>query len=149
MLSGQLNQKKGDSAKAGEAYEKLLELNPTFAAAANNLALLYAERTETLEKALELAETARNAAPEEPLIADTLGWVLYKRGTYQRALSLLKESVSKLPDNAELQYHLGMIYYKLDEKEAAWLTLNRALELSGNFPGIEEAREVLEELKKY
>ena len=148
MLAGQLYQIKGDNAGAEKAYQKLLELNPASAFAANNLAYIYSEREETREKALELAETARKVAPEEPLIADTLAWILYKRGTYERALSLSKESVTKIPNNAEVQYHLGMVYYKLDDKEAAWLALNRALEISSDFPGVDEARTVLEELKQ-
>ncbi len=148
MLAGRLHQIKGDNAKAIQAYEKLLILNPSLASAANNLAYIYAEREDTLEKALQFAEIARKAAPQNPEIADTLAWILYKRGTHQRALSLLKESVSALPENAEVQYHLGMVYYKLDDKEAAWLSLNRAFELADEFPGADEARTALEELEK-
>ena len=149
MLLGTLQHQKGDIAAAEETYEKLLTSNPSFAPAASNLAYIYAERGENLDRAHELAELAREAAPEDPHIADTLGWVLFKRSTYQRAVSLLKESVSGLPNDPEVHYHLGMVYYKLDDKEAAWLALNRALELSSDFPGAEEAREVLAELQKY
>jgi hypothetical protein len=42
-----------------------------------------------------------------------------------------------------------MTHYKMDNMEAAWLALNRALELSGDFAGAVQAREVIEELKKY
>ena len=50
--------------------------------------------------------------PKGPRISDTLGWILYKRGIYERTVSLLRESAEKLEDSAEVQYHLGMAYRK-------------------------------------
>jgi len=100
-----------------------------------------------LEQALALAETARQAAPDNPYIADTLGWVLYHRATYERALGLLAESAQKLPENPTVQFHLGMVNLKLDRKEAAFQALNRALELDSSFREAEEARRALSELQ--
>ena len=74
------------------------DTEPRFAPAANNLAWLYSEHGGDKEKALELAQRAKEAAPDDPHISDTLGWILYKRGVYQRAVGLLKESAAKLPD---------------------------------------------------
>jgi len=78
---------------------------------------------------------------------DTLGWILYKRGDYQGALVLLQESADKLPDNAEVHYHLGMVQYKLKDNDGARKALARALEKGTNFPGIEEARRTIDELR--
>jgi uncharacterized protein HemY len=83
-------------------------MNPRLVVAANNLAWIYSEHGGDPEKALQLAQTAKQEAPEDPRVSDTLGWILYKRGVYQRALALLKDSASKLPDNPQVQYHLGM-----------------------------------------
>ena len=90
----------------------------------------------------------KEMAPDEPIISDTLGWVLYKRGVYQPALALLRDSATRLPDNPEAQYHLGMTYYRLQEREAAKEALARALTLSSQFPGAGEARRTLAELEK-
>jgi tetratricopeptide (TPR) repeat protein len=149
MILGMLQEANGDTQSAQATYGKILEIQSDFAPAANNLAYIIVSQDGDLDKALQLAETARAADPENPLIADTLGWVLHRRGTYDRALSILKESASKVPDNPEIQFHLGMTYFRLNQHEAAWLALKRALELSTDFPGAEEAREVIEELKKY
>ena len=46
--------------------------------------------------------------PDDPHISDTLGWILYKRGVYQQATALLRESAAKRPESPEIQYHLGM-----------------------------------------
>src|SRR5205823_3291861 len=84
--SGLLHQQRGDTAKAQDVYTKALAINPRFAPAANNLAWIYAHEGGDKEKALQLAQTAKEAAPDDPHISDTLGWILYKRGVYQRAL---------------------------------------------------------------
>jgi tetratricopeptide (TPR) repeat protein len=148
VILGMLHEQKGDFQSAAKAYEKILEIQPNFAIAANNLAYISAEQDGDLDRALQLAEAAVAADPNNPLIADTLGWVLFRRGTHERALSILKECATKAPNNPEIQYHLGMTYYKLNNYEAAWLALNRALELRADFPGADEARSVLAALDK-
>ena len=90
---------------------------------------------------------AKEVLPDSARISDTLGWILYKRGVYQRALSLLQESASKLPDSPEVQYHLGMTHFKLGNREAAKQALAKALKSNSQFPGVEEARRTLAELK--
>ena len=95
MLSGILHQQSGDIPEAREAYEAVVALNPGFAPAANNLAYIYCEYLGDTDKALRLAKTARDVAPDNPNIADTLGWALYKRSNYEWALTYLQESARK------------------------------------------------------
>lgn len=147
MQLGVVYESKGDIAKAQEAYEKVLKLNPRFAAAANNLAGLYSEHGGDKDKALELAQRAKEAAPDDPHVSDTLGWILYKRGVYQRAVDLLKESAKKLPDAPVVQYHLGLASLKVGDREGARRALTAALSSPTNFAGKEEARKALAELK--
>ena len=104
---------KGDESEAREGYERLLKANPRFAPAANNLAYMLAEKDEDLPRAFLLAQAARDEAPEDPQIADTLGWVLYKQGAYPRAEALFREAAEKLPDNPEVFYHLGLAQKKM------------------------------------
>ncbi len=146
MLQGVVYERKGEVAPAIKAYEKALALNPRFAAAANNLAYLYSDYGGDRNRALALAELAKETAPEDPHISDTLGWILYKRGVYQRALALLKESASKLPENMEVQYHLGMTYAKLGDKSGARQALGRAVASPASFAGKDEAQRVFREL---
>ena len=147
VLSGILRERRGDTEKAERAYQQALALDPRFAPAANNLAVLYSERDKDKEKALQFAQTAKEVAPDDPVISDTLGWIMYKRGVYHRALSLLTASAEKLPANAEVQYHLGMTHLKLGNKAAAKAALTQALKLSPTFPGINEARAALAQLE--
>jgi Flp pilus assembly protein TadD len=146
MLIGMVHEAQGSIPQAQAAYEQVLALNPRFGLAANNLAYLYSEHSGNMEKALQLAQTAKEMLPQEPAVSDTLGWILYKRNVYGRALSLLSESASKQPGNAETQYHLGMTHYKLGHRDAARTALSHALKLNQSFPGAKEAKQALAEL---
>jgi len=128
-----------------QAYEKLLAIEPKALAAINNLACLYSEHLNKLDQAYELAEKGRKLYPQEPHAADTLGWVLYKRGDYPRALALLRESQEKLPADGEINYHLGMAHYMLGEEESARLSLRFALS-KNDFEATNEARRCLKTL---
>ena len=66
MLLGMVHTHAGDTAKAEHAYQQALAVNPRFVPAANNLAYLYLRRGGDKEKALELAQTAKEAAPDDP-----------------------------------------------------------------------------------
>jgi tetratricopeptide (TPR) repeat protein len=125
---------------AAGVYERLLVINPKFVPALNNLAYLYSEHLARPDAAYELAKRARLILPEEPRIADTLGWILFKKGQYRDALQLLQESARKLPDEPELQYHLGTTLYMLGEEGPAGIALRKAAEAAKDFPGKDEAR---------
>jgi len=147
MVAGVVYELKGEIPKAREAYEKVLAINSRIAAAANNLAWIYSEHGGDKEKALQLAQTAKQLAPDDPRISDTLGWILYKRGVYQTALAHLKDSARKLENNPQVQYHLGMAYQQVGEKEGARKALQVAVSSPTMFPGKEEARKALADLK--
>ena len=147
MQLGVVYESKGDVPNAEQAYEKVLALNPRFAPAANNLAMLYSEYGGDKEKALELAQRAKEAAPDDPHISDTLGWILYQRGVYQRAADLLKESAAKLPDAPVVQYHLGMASLKVGDTHGARKALPAAVNSPASFAGKDEARKALAEIK--
>ena len=129
-----------DFEKARAAYEKVLANNPDFVSALNNLAYLYATHFNQPDKALELATKARQLKPEDASVADTLGWISYKKGDYPRALGLLQQSAAKLTDNAEVQYHLGMANYMMGQVDAAKKALERAATAPGDFPDKEDSK---------
>lgn len=144
MLLGTIYEQAEKFDQARETYEKLLAVNSLFVPALNNLAYLYAEHFDNLQKAHDLARKARTLDPvdERGFLADTLGWILYKRKEYQEALTLLQESASKsgLP---EIHYHLGMAHYIMGQAEPAKLGFQRAVASPDPFPGKEEAQRLL------
>jgi len=91
---------------------------------------------------------AKQVAPDDPFVSSTLGWILYKRGVYQRALALLREGAVRLPDNPELQYHLGMAAARTGDKDLARKALAVAAGSPATFKGQDEARKALAELRR-
>ena len=138
---------------ARDSYEKVLAINPKSDVALNNLAYLYSEQIVDLDKALALAERAREAVQkinpanllpsQSESTADTLGWILYKKKQYARALTLLEESGAKLTDNAEAQAHFGLACYATGDEARARSVLTGALKVSSQFPGVEQAKKAL------
>jgi tetratricopeptide (TPR) repeat protein len=70
--------------------------------------------------------------------SDTMGWILYKRGEYPRALALLRQSSDRQPNAPDVLYHLGMAHYMMGEQDPARMALNEAL-AKGDFDGREDA----------
>jgi len=138
----------GERQKAIEHYETAIRENPNLAEAKNNLAYLLAEAGENLERALDLAQEAKALLPNNPNAADTLGWVLHKRGVPSAAVTYLKEAESGFEDaireaqgalaaqrgldDAHLslgtvRVHLAMAYEANGQKDEARAALERAL----------------------
>jgi tetratricopeptide (TPR) repeat protein len=129
-----------DFPKARDTYERLLSIEPNFVSALNNLAYLYTEQLNDLNKAYDLARKARDLRANDPSIGDTLGWVLYKRGEYQQALTTLQESAEKAADNPEIQFHLGMTAYMIGQTDIARAALQKAANAAKDFPGKDESK---------
>ena len=147
MMVGLIYDMKKQPQKANEYYQKVLDLNKNFAPAANNLAYNYAQNGGNLDVALNLAQKAREANPDDPSIADTLGWIFYKKGSYATAIGLLKESNEKFKgQNPTVLYHLALAYDKNGDEKLAREPLQKALVLGQNFPDAAEAKKLLESL---
>jgi tetratricopeptide (TPR) repeat protein len=109
----------GQFQEAAADYRKVLASNPKSGPALNNLAYIDAEDLGKLDEAYEIAKRAREAAPEDGNVADTLGWVLFKKGDYHGALDLFQESAGQQPENATVAYHQGLAHYMLGEEQSA------------------------------
>ena len=140
MVIALIRQQQGNLAAARDAYEKVLTMQPRSGAALNNLAYLYAEDFKDYDRAYELAQRAREVMPADGSVADTLGWIAYRRKDYAWASTLLQEAANKLSDNATVHYHLGMARSMLGDETGAQASLNRALELKLDGPAAEEAQ---------
>ena len=80
MMTGMLYDMKKQPQKANEYYQKVLDLNKNFAPAANNLAYNYAQHGGNLDVALGW-HNGHARRTQTPNVADTLGWIHYKKGT--------------------------------------------------------------------
>ncbi|MBI3805568.1 MAG: tetratricopeptide repeat protein [Nitrospirae bacterium] len=146
MTRGVIYETQQKYSQAQKEYEKALQIDPNFAPAANNLAWIYAEQGGNIDRALTLAQMAKEKYPEDPAVSDTLGWIYYKKNVFIKAVSLLEDSVEKLSQNPVVRYHLGMAYYKNGQKALARKELAESLKLGKTFVGSDEAEKVLKEL---
>lgn len=134
----------GRTSDAVAAYQQALKDNPSSNDAANDLAiLLVATRSDqaSLNQALSIAERFDNSS--NPYYIDTLGWVQYKQGSLNRALSTLGEAVNLAPGVPELRYHLAMAELKSGQTVVARDNLEKALSGGKPFDGMADARAVL------
>ncbi len=137
----------GDYAKARDEYEAILKLAPDWVPGLNNLAYLYLEKLNDSDRALALVQKARQLAPNDPAVADTFGWTLYQRKNYAEALQVLSEAVKNLPDNPEVQYHLGMAAQAMGQNEQAAAAFERALSAPQDFFHKEDAKRSIVSLR--
>jgi tetratricopeptide (TPR) repeat protein len=142
-MVGILLEANGDVEGARDRYERVLEIDPEAAVAANNLAWIYAQHGGNIDVALHLAQTAQKRLPDVPEVADTLGLIYYKKNLASLALSLFKASAIKEPGNAVYQYHLGLAYASAGDSERAKASLTKALALKSDFDGADQARSLL------
>ena len=90
---------------------------------------------------------ASSGAPDDPNIADTVGWIHYKRGSHDLALSSFRKAAEVLSDNPTVLYHLGLAQVARGKKGAAIETLAKALALNKEFPEALQAAAKLDELQ--
>ncbi|MEO5960290.1 MAG: tetratricopeptide repeat protein [Opitutaceae bacterium] len=133
--------KQYDAARA--AYEKALEIDAKFLPALNNLAVLLSENLGQLDKADSLAKRAREIAPSDPIVADTVGWILFRKGQYENALPLLRSSADKLRLEPEARFHLAMVHYRLGNEQAARQVFQQFVALPPESPQKDEAHRFL------
>jgi tetratricopeptide (TPR) repeat protein len=146
MILGMIHEQKKEYDKARTRYEEVLKLNPRFGPAANNLAWLLNEQGGNLDLALAYAQTAREQQPNDPNVADTLGWIYYKKNAYLKASSLLKEAAEKLPNNPVILYHYGLAQHNNGDIDGAKKSLQTSLTISDKYSGAEDAKKLLKEL---
>ena len=93
-------------------------------------------------QAREVAEKARTLAPQDPLVADTLGWILLRQGDAEGALGLLRDARLRAPNNPEVRYHLAVALNEAGHASQAREELDVALRGGAWFPGVEAAKQL-------
>ena len=124
---------------AVEAYERVVAIDPSYAAAWNNLGLLehrmghYARAEDRYQKALAADETCCQAAFNLGSLHEDLGDFPSGISWYRRALELA-------PDYADAHFNLAGVLAKSGRNEVAAIHWRRYLELDAGSPWSEIAR---------
>ena len=113
--------------KCIEKMKQVLVIDPGNAEALNYLGYTYADLNQNLDEAEVLVKKALEHKPDDGYIIDSLGWVYFKKGLYQEALSLLIKAAGIVPDDPLILEHLGDAYLMMDDKNMALEAYKNAL----------------------
>jgi len=127
MLWGELEAMYGRNASAIEHYRKANVMDPRNFQALNNLAYLLSENNQP-DEALKYAQQAKELAPDNPAVDDTLGWTYYQKALYPLAVSHLQSAVTR-EGTARRRYHLAMAYLKAGDTNRGRQSLETALKM--------------------
>jgi putative PEP-CTERM system TPR-repeat lipoprotein len=122
-----------DYASAESSYLAVLKLQPSNAAAWNNLA--WVASLQNKPAALEYARKANELAPDQPAFMDTLAGVLGAAGQVDKAIELQKKVVAQVPTNDDFKFDLAKLYLKAGDKADARRELDRLAALGNKFSG--------------
>lgn len=140
----------GDSVNGAATYTKTIQAYPTQPSPKNGLAYAYAVSGTHLPEALALAQKALAEAQQagaddesQAAIQDTVGWVQYRLGDYADAAQNILQAADAAPREAEIRYHLGMIYAAQGNVQAAYAELGHAVMLAQNYAAAQQASDSL------
>lgn len=107
--------------------EKILAKSPDNAEALNALGYALADKTTRYTEAEGYLLHAMRVKPDEAVILDSYGWLKYKMGNLQSALSFLQRAYDKQPEN-EIAAHLAEVLWALDRKDDARKLYEKAID---------------------
>jgi tetratricopeptide (TPR) repeat protein len=132
-----------------EQMEMVIKINPKHADALNYIGYTYADKGIYLDRALDLIERAIKYKPNSGHIIDSLGWVYFRKGQYDKALEELKKALELVPEDPTINEHLGDVYFKKKDYGNALKIYKKTLSLkNANQERLNrKIKEVMEHLK--
>jgi len=121
--------RKRNNVKAIQAYEKVIQLDPMFIEAYNNLGVLYQEMG-LYDKALEVFQKAIQINPRYEKILNNLGTLLLLRERYEESEEAFQKALIINPNNIESHINLGTLFKKQGQMDQAIGSYQKALSLN-------------------
>lgn len=117
-----------DWAKAQASFREAIRLDTANASAYNYIGYALADRGENLFEARRMIERALELDQNNPAFIDSLGWLNYREGNYERALAHLAAASEQAADSIILD-HLGDCQKALGKISEAALSYSKSLEI--------------------
>jgi type IV pilus biogenesis/stability protein PilW len=118
-----------DYAKAIQAYQKVIELDPGYAEAHNNLGIIYQEAGD-FERALSSYQKAIEINPKYEKALNNLGVLLYLKGRYEESIQAFQKALALNANNIESHINLGILFKKQGQVDQAIESYHRALAIN-------------------
>ncbi len=125
-VRGMSYEQAGQWKKAEKDLQAALDMQPDHPYVLNYLGYAWADRGSNLNKSLELIRRASTLRPTDGYITDSLGWVYFKQGNFERAVPHLEKAVELLPYDPIVNDHLGDAYWRVGRKLEARFQWQRA-----------------------
>jgi tetratricopeptide (TPR) repeat protein len=125
-----------------EDLRTLLEIDPDNAHALNALGYTLADRTDRYQEALGYLQRAIALLPENAAVLDSMGWVHYRLGNYQKSLDYLRQAY-ELSADAEIAAHLTEVLWASGHQDEAREIWRKAVEEDPDSPHLQKVRERL------
>jgi type IV pilus biogenesis/stability protein PilW len=119
----------GDYSKALQAYQKVIELDPEYAEAYNNLGIIYQEIGD-FDRALSAYQNAIGINPKYEKALNNLGVLLYLEGRYEESIQAFQQALAINANNVESHINLGILFKKQGQVDKAMAAYDRALTLN-------------------
>nr|MDU9045439.1 tetratricopeptide repeat protein [Candidatus Electrothrix aestuarii] len=119
----------GEQSAALEVMEKLIAGNQDHAGALNYVGYTWADKKIKLAEALHYITRAVKLKPDNGYIRDSLGWVYYQQGEYEKAKESLEMAVELASDDPAILDHLAETYLALGQPEKARKVWRKALDM--------------------
>jgi Flp pilus assembly protein TadD len=97
-------------------------------------------------RAETLARKATAIVPQQPAIADTLGWVLIKAEKYAEARTILQRAASDMPGDRSVRYRYALAAARSGDAATARRELQAVLADSAAFESRADAEKLNQEL---
>lgn len=127
----------GREADSERVLRQFLQVEPSNAQVLNHLGYMLAESGRQLDEAVRLVERALDVDPGNPAYIDSLGWAHFQRGDLDAAEKYLLQAAAQMPENSEVQAHVGDLYARRGRWADAIAAWTKALE--GDAVGIDRA----------
>jgi tetratricopeptide (TPR) repeat protein len=117
--------------KAADLFQKSITLDPENSAdACNYLGYMWAEQNMHLDEAEQMIRRALKKEPNNGAYLDSLGWVEFRAGKFEQALTDLQRAAQNMTrDDPVVFEHLGDTYLKLNRVANAVESWQKALAL--------------------
>ena len=112
--------------KAIQAYQKVIELDPTYVEAYNNLGITY-QMVGDVDRASGAYQKATEMNPRYEKGYNNLGILLLLKGRYDEALEAFQKALAINSSNIESHINLGILFKKKGQWEKAVESYQRAL----------------------
>jgi tetratricopeptide (TPR) repeat protein len=114
----------------------ILKTEPNNAHALNALGFTLADQTDRYEEAYAYLKRAIEINPDDAAIIDSWGWIHYRMGDYDKAITLLRTALSRF-DDAEIASHLGEVLWVSGNQDEARSIWQKALKKSPDAPALQ------------